>query len=63
MHARKRNKHRKEFPGKASREPSEGERIKPRNPLVPLTRRLGHKRHGDKHGYRRHPKHKKRAWD
>ncbi|RDD61232.1 hypothetical protein [Ferruginivarius sediminum] len=64
MHGRKRHKHRKETPGKNSRNgaPEEG-RVKPRNPLVPLVRRLGHKRQPDKHAYRRHPKHKKHGLD
>lgn len=59
MHARKRHNHRK--PRHRHREPHEDGTVKPRNPLVPIVRELGHKTHGSKKHYKRHPKHKKGA--
>lgn len=61
MHGPKRHKHRK---GKAHhREPHEDGQVKPRNPLVPVVRRLGHKTHDKKKDYKRQPKHKRREWE
>lgn len=63
MHRRKRHGQRKHMGGSARAVAAPRKRIKPRNPLVPIVRRLGHERHGDRRGYRRHAKHKERAWD
>ncbi len=57
----KRRKHRKA--DARHREPHEDGQVKPRNPLVPVVRRLGHKTHEAEKAYKRRPKHKKRGWE
>jgi len=58
-----RRHHKRPKSGARHREPHEDGQVKPRNPLVPVVRRLGHKAHDKKKDYKRQPKHKRREWE